>query len=131
MPESLANVTMSGLESDGSGAADTPDRSLGSISLNATGEELDNIQMNFERMYQDSPGPQSLQLGSSGSGDGGTGGVATPLAGNQGAKIVIGGRRSAPENVVATDEHNPDAFDRLSLLEVEDISDVLENDTDW
>lgn len=94
---------------------ETPDRSLGSLSLSATGEQLDDIQVSFDRMYIDSPQPNSLLSGVSAESALAS---STPLRGN----VFVASQLST----------SPDAagFDKLALLDEEEIREVVES-VDW
>lgn len=102
-------------------AGDGPaDMSLGTLSLTATGEQLDDIQVNLDRMYLESPAPNSL---SSGHFDAGA--STTPLGpGNPPGTGVAAGHQETTENQF------PASLDDIDMLDMSEIPADIENE-DW
>lgn len=121
MPESVDKCeTMSAQDSDGSFTVETPDQSLGSISLNAIGEQLDDMQDNFDRMYLESPAPSLL----AGNSDPFGRNLVTPVSRNIIKNNVLSG-------VNLSEDGDCSGFDSLQLLEVEKLDDALGESENW
>lgn len=101
------------------GNAEIPDRSLGTLTLSYTGEQLEDISaVNLERMsYLDSPAPSLTTCGD----------FVTSTPSTVTKRSFFG--KSQPQTT-SRPGPDPEAFDRLSLLDEGQAFDAIES-VDW